>query len=152
MISKKDEAILTVALTNERIASEIATRTTGAGQGAGLAAVADAADKLAIIDDSEKEKKEIREYLTVALASRTAANEIADQLELFVEILEYQAANVLGNNTALNAAQDKLAPLSSATREILVVAMANRAAATRVADEIDASGTSLAAVVDAVVI
>lgn len=152
MINEQDEAILTVALANERIAGEIVVRAVGAGVGAGVLAVADAAAKLAVIDDSAKERKEIREYLIVALANRAAGNEIADQLELAVEILGYQAANLLANNTALNAAQAQIAPLSAATREILVVAMANRPAAARVADEIDASGVALAAVVDAVVV
>ena len=152
MISKSDEVILTITLTNERIASEIVSRVSGAGTGAGLLAVTDAADKLAVISDSAKEQKEIREYLIVALASRSAGNEIADQLELGVEILEYQAANLLANNTALGEAQAKIAQLSDSTKEILVVAMSNRAAAGRISDEIDASGVSLSAVVDAVVI
>ena len=98
------------------------------------------------------EQKEIREYLIVALASRSAGNEIADQLELIVECLEYRAADVAapGNNPALTIAQAAIAPLSAATREILVVSMANRAAAGRVADEIDAAGVSAQAQSDAV--
>jgi len=151
MINKKDEEILTVALSNERIAGEIVSRVVGAGLGAGLLAVADAAAKLVVIDDSAKEKKEIREYLIVALASRSAGNEIADQLELGVEILGYQAANLLANNVALNAAQGKIQALSESTKEILVIAMANKPSAANIAAEIDASGISLAAVVDAVV-
>jgi hypothetical protein len=146
MISEKDEAILGVALANERIASEVVARVSGAGADA-----ADAAAKLAVIDDSEKEQKEIREYLIVATASRSAGNEIADQLELAVEILGYQAADLVANNAALNAAQAKIAALSDATKEILVVSMANRASAGNVADEIDASGVALAAVVDAII-
>jgi len=152
MISSKDEAILEITLTNGRVASEIVTRVVGAGVGVGLLAVTDAADKLAIISDSEKERKEIREYLIVALANRNAGNEIADQLELGVEILGYQAANLLPNNIALNAAQALIAPLSDSTKEILIVAMANRGSAIRISDEIDASGVSLNNVVDAVVI
>lgn len=145
MISQNDEYILTVALANERIASEIVARVIDAS-----ANPAAATALLAVISDSAQERKEIREYLTVALANRAAAAEIATQLELIVECLEYQAADLVANNTALNAAQAKIAALSTSTKEILVVAMANRAAANRVAAAIDAAGQVAAGIADAV--
>jgi len=145
MISKQDEAILTVALTNERIASEIVARVIDAS-----ANPAAAQALLDIISDSKKERKEIREYLIVALASRKHGEEIAEQLELVVECLEYQAAASIGDNAALNAAQDKIKALSAGAREYLIVSMANRAAANRVADAIDASGQVAAAIADAI--
>lgn len=145
MISKKDEYILAVCLTNERLASEVVARAIDSS-----ADPAAAIASLAIIDDSAKEQKELREYWIVATASRVAGEEIAEQQELVVECLEYQAADIVGNNAALNAAQAKIKPLSDATKEILVVAMANRAAAARVAAEIDAAGVVAAGIADAV--
>lgn len=145
MISKQDEVVLTVALANERIASEIVARAIDAS-----ADPAAATALLAVISDSAKERKEIREYLIVACSSRSAGNEIASQLELVVECLEYQAADSAANNAALNAAQAKIAALSAATKEILVVACANRAVAGRIADAIDAAGQVADGIADAV--
>lgn len=145
MISQNDEYILAACLTNERLASEVVARAIDASANPAAATAA-----LAIIDDSAKERKELREYWVVALASKTAGEEIAEQQELVVECLEYQAADSVGNNTALNAAQAKIQPLSTATREILTVAMANRAAAKRVADQIDAAGVVAQGIADAV--
>ena len=145
MISKQDEAILTVAITNERIASEIVARVIDAS-----ASPAAAQALLDVISDSKKERKEIREYLIVALASRKHGEEIAEQLELVVECLEYQAAASIGDNAALNAAQAKIKALSKEAREYLIVSMANRSAAKRVADAIDASGQVAAAIADAI--
>lgn len=145
MISVKDEAVLTVAIANERIASEIVARVIDASADA-AAAIA----LLAIISDSEKERREIEEYLIVATASRTAGKEIAGQLNLIVECLEYQAADIVGNNVALNAAQAKIAALSDSTKEILIVALANRAVSRRISNAIDASGAVAAGIADAV--
>ena len=145
MISRDDEYILSTAISNERIASEIVSRMIEASANPAAAIAA-----LAIIDDSAKEKKENREYLIVATASRSVGDEIADQQELVVECLEYQAADIVGNNAALNAAQAKISPLSAKAREYLIVAMANRAAANRVADAIDAAGVVAAGIIDAV--
>ena len=144
MISKQDEAVLTVAITNERIASEIAARIIDESADAAAAQAI-----LSVIKDSKKERKEIREYLIVATSSRAAGNEIAEQLELVVECLEYQAADDAANNAALNAAQAKIKALSKATREIFVVALSNRAVAARIADAIDASGEVAANIADA---
>jgi len=145
MISKTDEYILSTALASERIASEINARLIDAS-----ANPAAAAALLAVIDDSAKEKKEIREYLIVALTSRKFGEEIAEQLELVVECLEFQAADSAANNAALNAAQAKIKALSAEAKEYLVVAMANRAAAGRLADAIDAAGQVAAGIADAV--
>ena len=69
---------------------------------------------------------------------------------LVVECLEYQAADSAANNAALNAAQAKIAALSASTKEILVVCMANRAVANRIAAAIDASGQVAAGIADAI--
>jgi len=148
MINKNEEYVLGVALANERVASEIVARVIDATP-------ADAAAAQAILDvvsPSEKESKEIKEYLIVALTSRKYGEEIAEQLELVVECLEYQAANDVANNAALNAAQAKVAALSKEAKEYLVVACANRAVAQSVAAKIDASGEAVKAIADAVVV
>lgn len=145
MISTNDEYVLSVALSNERIASEINARLIEASADAAAATAL-----LAVISDSAKERKEIREYLTVACASRSVANEIATQLELVIECLEYQAADDVANNAALNAAQAKIAALSSSVREYLVVACASRPVASNLADAIDAAGQVAAGIADAV--
>lgn len=146
MIDKNEEYVLGVALANERIASEVVVRVIDATP-------ADAAAAQAILDvisDSKKERKEIEEYLIVALAKREKGKEIAEQLNLAVECLEYQAANNAANNAALNAAQAKIKPLSAGARERLIVAMASRPLAKSVADKIDASGVAIQAIADAV--
>jgi len=144
MISKQDEVVLTVALSNERIASEVSARIIDASANA-----ASATAILAVISDSAKERKEIREYLTVALCNRAVADEIATQLELVVECLEYQAADAVGDNAALNAAQAKIKTLSSQAKEYITVAIANRAVASRIASAIDASGQVVVGIADA---
>lgn len=146
MISKSEEVILTVAIANERIASEIVARVIDA-------VPADAAAAQAILDvikPSKKESKEIEEYLIVALCSRKYGKEIADQLDSTVKCLEFQAADDTANNAALNAEQAKLAPLSAEAKEYLVVAMANRAAAKSVASKIDVSSAQALNIADAV--
>jgi len=145
MISQNDEYILATCLANERLASEVVARAIEASADPAAATAA-----LAIIDDSAKEQKELREYWIVALASRAYGEEIAEQQELLVECLEYQAADDIANNAALNAAQAKIKPLSAKAREYLIVAMANRAAANRVADKIDAAGAVAAGIADAI--
>jgi len=144
MISKNDEYVLASALTNERLASEVVARAIDAS-----ADPAAATALLAVIDDSAKERKELREYWVVALTSRKYGEEIAEQQELVVECLGYQAADSTANNAALNAAQAKIKALSTEAREYLTVAMANRAAAARVANEIDGAGTVAAGIADA---
>ena len=145
MISKQDEVVLTVALSNERIASEVSARIIDASANA-----ASATAILAVISDSAKERKEIREYLTVALCNRAIADEVATQLELVVECLGYQAAEAAGDNAALNAAQAKIKALSSQAKEYITVAIANRAVASRIVSAIDASGQVAAGIADAV--
>ena len=145
MISEKDEYVLGVALANERIASEINVRLVEAS-----ADPAAAQALLDVISDSKKEKKEIKEYLIVALASRKYGSEISEQLELVVECLEYQAADDVANNAALNAAQDKIKALSNGAKEYLVVSMANKGMAERFASEIDAAGQVAAGIADAI--
>ena len=129
MISKSDEAILTVAISNERIASEIVARVIDAS-----------ADPAAA---------------TALLANRSAASEISAQLDLIVECLGYQSnqatnspAENIVENILLNAAQAKIANLSASTKEILVVCMANRASAGRIADAIDAAGAVASGIAD----
>lgn len=146
MISQKEEFYLTTALTNRRLASEIVARVIDATP-------ADAAAAQAILDvisNSEKEEKQIEQYLIIALTSRRHGKEIADQLKLIVECLGYQAADDTANNAALNAAQAKMVSLSKETKERLVIAMANRAIAKSVADKIDAAIAAAAAIPDAV--
>jgi hypothetical protein len=99
----------------------------------------EAEEMLKIISSSEKEEKQIEEYLIVAMASRKAGKEIYAQLAAIVEALEAHAAE-----ESVAAAQAKIASLSQETREIMVVAMANRAVAKRVADAIDAAGQIIA--------
>lgn len=146
MISKNEEYVLAVALTNERIASEVVARVIDATPANAAAAQA----ILDVISPSKKESKEIEEYLIVALAKREPGKEVAEQLELVVECLEYQAADDAGNNAALNAAQAKIQALSDEAREYLIVSLANRRIAKSIADQIDASGQFAAAIADAV--
>lgn len=146
MISVKDEYILSTALSNERIASEINARLIEAS-----ADPAAAQALLDVIEDSAEERREIREYLIVGLTNRRYAAEIAEQLELIVECLGYQAADDVANNADLNAAQAKIAALSAKAKEYLIVAMANRAAAERLAAEIEAAGQIVAGIADATV-
>ena len=145
MIDKNDEYILGVALASERIASEINARLIEASADAAAAQAL-----LSVISPSKKESKEIEEYLIVALTNRKFGKEIAEQLELIVECLGYQAADLAANNAALNAAQAKIKALSKETKEYLVVCLANRAAAERLAAEIDAAGQVAAGIADAV--
>lgn len=146
MISKNEEYVLGVALTNERIASEIVARVIDATP-------ADAAAAQAILDvikPSKKESQEIEEYLIVALTNRKYGKEIAEQLDLIVECLEYQAADSTANNAALNAAQAKLAPLSKESKEYLVVSLANRSIASSIASQIDVATAQALNIPDAV--
>ena len=147
MISKQDEAILEIALTNGRIASEIVSRVISASVNPAAAQAL-----LDIISDSAKERKEIEEYMIVAMANRPYAKEIVEQLNLVIECLEYQALDKIANNVALNAAQAKINPLSASAKEILVIALANRPAAARIAAEIDASGQVAAGIIDSIVV
>lgn len=101
----------------------------------------EAEEMLKIISSSEKEEKQIEEYLIVAMASRKAGKEIYAQLAAIVEALEAHAAE---DSVAFAAAQAKIASLSQETKEIMVVAMANRAVAKRIADAIDAAGQIIA--------
>jgi hypothetical protein len=146
MITKNEEYVLSVALANENIASEIAARVIDATPADAAAAQA----ILDVIDSNEKEEKQIEEYLIVALTNRKHGKEIKEQLDLVVECLGYQAADDVGNNAALNAAQAKIAPLSKEAKEYLVVAMANRSIAESIAAKIDAAGVAAAAIADAV--
>ena len=146
MISENEEKVLTIALSNERIASEIVARVIDATPANAAAAQA----ILDVITPSEKESKEIEEYLIVALTNRNVGKEIAGQLELIVECLEYQAADSTANNAALNAAQALLVNLSDQAREYLVVALANKLIAESIADQIDLASQSAAAIADAV--
>jgi len=146
MLTKDEEYVLAVALSNERIASEVTSRIIDATPANAAAAQA----ILDVIESSEKEEKEIREYLIISTTSRSTGNELADQLELIVECLEYQAADNTANNAALNAAQASLADLSDEAREYLVVALANRSIASSIADKIDTATQSAAAIPDAI--
>lgn len=145
MISSQDERVLAIALASEKYASEINARLVEAS-----ANPAAAQALLDVISSSKQEKAKIREYLIVAMASKKYAEEIAEQLELIVECLEYQAADDTANNAALNAAQAKIKPLSEKAKEYLIVCLANRAVASRLASEIEASGAVVAAIIDAV--
>lgn len=147
MIDKKEEYVLGVALANEKIASEIVARVIDS-------VPLDAAAAQAILDvisDSEKERKEIKEYLTVATASRSVGEEISKQLELIVKCLEYQAADDVANNAELNATQDELKILSAKAKEYLVVTLANRKVAKSVSEKIDAAISFAAGIPDAIV-
>ena len=146
MIDKNEEYVLGVALANERVASEIVARVIDATP----ADAAAAQDILDVISPSEKESKEIREYLIVALTSRKYGEEIAEQLELVVECLEYQAADDVANNAALNAAQAKLKALSNEAKEYLVVACANRAIANSIAVKVNSAASFAALIPDAI--
>jgi threonine dehydrogenase-like Zn-dependent dehydrogenase len=145
MITKNEEYVLSVALANENIASEIAARVIDATPADAAAAQA----ILDVIDSNEKEEKQIEEYLIVALANRKHGKEIKKQLDLVVECLGYQAADSAANNAALNAAQAEIKALSKEAKEYLVVAMANRSIAESVAAKIDAAGVAAAAIADA---
>lgn len=148
MITKNEEYVLGVALSNENIASEIVARVIDATPADAAAAQA----ILDVIDSSEKEEKQIEEYLIVALTNRKYAKEIKTQLDLVKECLEWQAADLAANNAALNAAQAQIAELSKEAREYMVVALANRSIAESIADKIDASGAAAAAIPDSIVV
>lgn len=146
MISKHEEFVLGVALASEKMASEVVARVIDA-------VPADAAAAQAILDiikTSEKEEKQIKEYLVIALTSKKHGEELATKLELIVECLEYQAANSTANNAALNAAQSKILPLSKEVKERLIICMANKVIAESIAAKIDAAGAAAAAIPDAV--
>jgi len=148
MISENEEKVLAIALSNERIASEIVARVIDATPADAAAAQA----ILDVIESSEKEEKKIEEYLIVALTNRKHAKEIKAQLDLAVECLEYQAADLTANDAALAAAQAKVEVLSDEAREYLTVALANKSIAESIADQIDAAGVAIAAIPIATVI
>ena len=145
MISKNEEYVLGIGIANERIASEIVVRVIDATPNDAAAAQA----LLDIISPSENESKEIKEYLTVGMAKKEEAREIADQLDLIVDCLKAQALGVPGN-TALNAAQAKLTPLSSKAEKILIICLANRAIAKSIVSKIDIATAQAANIADAV--
>jgi hypothetical protein len=101
---------------------------------------------LAVISDSEQERKMIEEYLIVACASRKAGKEISAQLNSIVDCLKFQDANDPANNAALAAAQAKIAPFSKEAREIFTVACANRSVAKNILDAIEAAGQIAASI------
>jgi hypothetical protein len=101
---------------------------------------------LAVISDSEQERKQIEEYLIVACASRKAGKEIAEQLNLIVDCLKFQDAADPANNAALAAAQAKISAFSKETREIFIVACANRSVAKNILDAIESAGQIAAAI------
>lgn len=146
MISKSEERVLAIAITNAKLASEIVARVIEATPADPAAAQA----ILDVISNSKEEERKIEEYLIVALTSRRFGKEISDKLKLIVECLQLQAEDLTANNAALNEKQALLLPLSSEARERLVIAMANRAIAKSVADKIDAAMAAAAAIPDAV--
>jgi hypothetical protein len=146
MITKKEEYILEVALTSERMASEIASRVISMTPPSAAAAQS----ILDVIDSNKKEEKDIQEYLTVACASQSVGEEIKGQLDLVVECLEYQAADSVANNAALAAAQSKIKLLSKKVEEYLIVSCANESIAKSIVGKINASGQYASAIVPAV--
>jgi hypothetical protein len=146
MISQNEERVLAVAITNARLASEIVVRVIDSTP----ADAAAAQEILDIISSSEKEEKQIEEYLIVTLTSRQHGKEISDKLKLIVQCLELQAADLTANNAELNAKQELLVPLSEETKERLVIAMANRSIAESVAEKINTAIAAAAAIPDAV--
>jgi len=145
MITKNEEAVLAVAIANERIASEIVVRVIDATPANAAAAQV----LLDIIKPSKEETRQIKEFLIVSLTSRKFGKEIADQLDLIVQCLEAQVLGVPGN-VALNAAQAKLAPLSSGSKEYMVIAIANRVISKSITDKIDIATAQALNIVDAV--
>ena len=146
MISQSEERVLAIAITNARLASEIVVRVIDSTPANAIIAQ----EILDIISNSEKEEKQIEEYLIVALTSRRHGKEISDKLRLIVQCLEFQAANSTTNNAELNAKQELLTPISEETKERLVIAMANRAIAESVAEKINTAIAAAAAIPDAV--
>lgn len=151
MITKNEEYVLGVALANERIASEIVARVIDATP-------ADAAAAQAILDvitPSEKESKQIEEYLIIALTNRAAGKEVAKLLDLIVKCLEYQAADDIANNAALNAAQAEISAimddfLGSALFERFAIACANKKIALDIWAKIYQAGGHCLTIPDAV--
>jgi hypothetical protein len=146
MISENEEYVLGVALTNERIASEIVARVIDATP----ADVTEAQAILDIIEPSEKESQEIKEYLTIALASRKHGKAIAKQLDIIVECIEYQAADSVANNAALNAAQAQLRSLNNEEKKYLVIACANKTIGESIHSQISIATAQAANIPDAV--
>jgi len=145
MISKQEEAVLAVAIANERVASEIVARVIDATP----ANIGEAQALLDVIKPSKKETKEIEEYLVVSLAYRKYGKEIADQLDLIVQCLEAQVLGVAGN-AALNAAQAKLKPLSKEAKEIMVIAITSRSISKSITSQIDIATAQAFSIIDAV--
>jgi len=146
MITKEEEVVLAVAITNERIASEIVSRVIDATPADAVAAQA----ILDVIKPSKKESKEIKEYLIVALTSRKHGKAIADQLDLIVECLEAQVLGIPGN-VALNAAQAKLRSLNKEEKEYLVVACSNKAVGESIHSQISIATAQAANIADAII-
>jgi hypothetical protein len=124
MLSKNTEYILEVALTNAKLADEIAARVavdTSPADGAAAQAILDILD--------EKSNKKVEEYLIVALASKPAGREIAKKLNGIITVLKAFAADESTDPVAEKAAMgaDKM---SDYAFEHLVVAMASKPAAT----------------------
>lgn len=96
MLSKNTAYVLEVALSNEKVADEIAARLINA-------VPANAAAAQAILDILDKKlNKQLEEYLIVALAHRPSGKEIAQKINGLVAVLEAQAD---GNEVAAVAAQ-----------------------------------------------
>ena len=145
MISENEEKVLAIALSNERIASEIVARVIDT-----LPANAAAAQAiLDVITPSEKESKEIEEYLIVSMTNRKHGKEIAEQLDLIVECLQAQALGLAGN-AALNAAQAKLRVLSKEAKEYLVIACASKKIGESIHSQISLASAIATQIADAV--
>jgi hypothetical protein len=141
MISKEEEYVLGIMLSNEKIATEIVARTINT-----MPEISNVKEVLAVISDSKQERKQIEEYLVVACANAKAGKEIAEQLNLIVDCLKFQDANDPANNAALAATQSKINSFSKKTREIFTVACANRFVAKNVLDAIESAGQIAAAI------
>tara|TARA_R100000951_G_scaffold112718_1_gene113485 strand:- start:13347 stop:13784 length:438 start_codon:yes stop_codon:yes gene_type:complete len=145
MISKNEEYVLSVALANERIASEVVARVIDATP----ANIGEAQALLDIISPSAKESKEIEEYLIIATAKRNVGKGIAEQLDLIVECLEAQVLGIPGN-VALNAAQAKLRSLNDEEKKHLVIACANKTIGESIHSQISVATAQAANIADAV--
>jgi len=136
MITKHEEFVLSVALTNERIASEIVVRIIPHTPEDPFEAL----QFLDIIDTSPKEEKEIKEQLIMSLANKNHAEELSLKLNLIVRCIELQALNLKSNNDKLKTIQNQILPLSDKTKDSLLALITDKEVSKEIIKKIDNAG------------
>lgn len=136
MMTKNEEFILGVALTDEKIASEIVVRviphTPEDPQ--------EAQEFLNIIQTSPEEEQYLEERLIMNITNKDHAKEFVCKLNLIVRCLELQAINCKENNEQLKKIQNQIYPLSKKTTESLISLLTNKQIGYSIVDKINAAG------------